>query len=139
MDRLLFGTRSIGRASSGLPPRTPTKRLRLLELRQGQWPLEPVNGFVLRGGPTRTLRGRGRPSPENKPQLIDCKGPRPLLGIQGAKPLGGVRGKAPAPAWFKRFPLIADNRPRRAAADQRRVGIAAWRAARDDLAHDKGV
>src|ERR1700689_1993825 len=66
MDRLLFGTRSIGRASSGLPPRTPTKRLRLLELRQGQWPLEPVNGFVLRGGPTRMFRGRGRPSPENE-------------------------------------------------------------------------
>ena len=93
----------------------------------------------LRGGPTLTLIGRGRPSPENKPQLIDCKGPRPLLEVQEAKPPGGVRGKAPTPARFKRFPPIAGNRPRRTAADQRRVGIAAWRAARDDLAHDKGV
>jgi hypothetical protein len=43
------------------------KRLRLLELRQGQRPLEPVKGFVLRGEPTATLQGPGTPSPENKP------------------------------------------------------------------------
>src|SRR3984957_21229562 len=60
----------------------PTKRLRLLELRQGQRPLEPVNGLVLRGGPTVTYQRQCWPSPENKPQLIDRKGPRPLLGVQ---------------------------------------------------------
>src|SRR5580658_8754567 len=94
--------RAIARAGegAGLPPRTPTKRLRLLELRQGQRPLEPVNGFVLRGWPTRTLIGRGWPSPENKPQLIDRKGPRPLLGGPGLgreertnKPPGGSRAE----------------------------------------------
>src|SRR5580658_1515054 len=85
--------RAIARAGegAGLPPRTPTKRLRLLELRQGQRPLEPVNGFVFRGRPTVPYRRPCRPSPENKPQLIDCKGPRPLLGVQGAKPPGGSR------------------------------------------------
>jgi hypothetical protein len=35
----------VGRGEApGLPPRTPTKRRCLLELRQGQWPLEP---FIL--------------------------------------------------------------------------------------------
>src|SRR5580698_4696361 len=67
--------RAIGRIGerTGLPPRIPTRRLCLLDLRQGQRPLEPVNGFFLRGGPTRALKRHGRPSPEKKPQLIDCK------------------------------------------------------------------
>src|SRR5580693_3108686 len=70
MDRLLFGTRSIGRALSGLRPEPHEEahwsalRGPILDLRQGQRPLEPVNGFVLSGGPTRTSIGRGWPSPE---------------------------------------------------------------------------
>src|ERR1700733_15462458 len=104
----MTGNRLAGEGA-GLPPRTPTRRLCLLDLRQGQRPLEPVNGFVLRGGPTATYQRPCRPSPENKPQLIDCKGPRPLPEVQEAEPPAGARGKAPALAWFKRFPLIADN------------------------------
>src|ERR1700722_20804719 len=53
-------------------------------------------GFVLRGGPTRTLIGHGRPSPENKP-INGFEGPLPFAGFQGAEPLGGVSGRSPAP------------------------------------------
>src|SRR6202451_4828516 len=94
----------------GALPRDPTRRLCLLALRQGQRPLEPVNGFVLRGGPTRTLRGRGWPSPENKPQLIDCKGLSPLLGVQGAKPPGGVSGRSPDPSPARTIALRLEAR-----------------------------
>jgi hypothetical protein len=38
-----------------------------LDPREGQRPFEPVNGFVLRGGPTSTYQRPCRPSPENKP------------------------------------------------------------------------
>src|SRR5580658_5938409 len=74
------------------------------ETRQGLCPLDPQQrarpfaiyqlGFVLKGGPTRTLRGRGWPSPENKP-INGFQGPLPLAGIQGAEPLGGVSGRSP--------------------------------------------
>ena len=38
----------------GLPPRTPTRRRCLLDLRQGQWPLEPLIWVGGGGGPTVT-------------------------------------------------------------------------------------
>jgi hypothetical protein len=75
-----------------------------LEPRQGQWPLEPVNGFVLRGGPTVTSIGPSRTPPENKPQLIDCKGLSPLLGSRG-KARGGFQGGALPFNRVERMPL----------------------------------
>src|SRR5580658_8282793 len=91
---------------------------------KGSGPWNPLMGFVLRGGPTRTLRGHGRPSPENKPQLIDRKGPRPLLGVQGAKPPGGSRAEpGPSPVqpiarWIIRRTIraVGDPVPRCTAA-----------------------
>src|ERR1700679_1047281 len=53
-------------------------------------------GFVLRGGPTRTYRGHGRPSPENKP-INGFQGPLPLAEVEEAEPPGGSRGEAPVP------------------------------------------
>src|SRR5580658_7607112 len=77
-----------------LPPGPPPKG-------EALWNLSI--GFVLRGGPTRTLPGHGRPSPENKP-INGFQGPLPLAEFQEAEPLGGASGRSPgwrgADEWF---------------------------------------
>src|SRR3984885_15512009 len=103
----MTGNRLAGEGA-GLPPRTPTRRLCLLDLRQGQRPLEPVNGFVLRGGPTATYQRPCRPSPENKPQLIDCKGPRPLPEVQGWAAKSGPTSLLAGYGAERRAPLLRD-------------------------------
>jgi hypothetical protein len=37
-------------------------------------------------------------------QWTDCKGPRPLLGVQGAKPLAGPRAEPSRFLCFRRLP-----------------------------------
>src|SRR6202046_4873365 len=85
--------------------------------RQGLCPLDPQQrakpfaiyqlGFVLRGGPTRALKGRGWPSPENKP-INGFEGPLPFAEVQEAEPPGGVSGQSPAPSPAR---AIAPSRP----------------------------
>src|SRR3984957_7367035 len=77
-----------------LPPGPPPKG-------EALWNLSI--GFVLRGGPTRTLQGRGRLSPENK-TINGFEGPPPFAGFQGAEPLGGVSGRSPALHRHRRSP-----------------------------------
>src|SRR5580700_263196 len=76
----------------------PARRLCLLDLQQRAEPFAIYQlGFVLRGGPTRVLKGRGWPSPENKP-INGFQGPLPLAEFQEAEPLGGVSGRSPGPS-----------------------------------------
>ena len=59
-------------AYGALPPGPPAKGEALCNL---------SIGFVLRGGPTRTLKGHGRPSLENKP-INGFQGPLPLAEVE---------------------------------------------------------
>jgi len=84
----------LGQQEFGALPRNPARRpidpLRgsILDLRQRARPFEICPLVDPWGGPTRTLRGRRRPSPGiNQNEWF--QGPLPLAGIQGAAPLGG--------------------------------------------------
>src|SRR3984957_21243500 len=75
----------------------PARSRCLLDLHQRARPFGIYQlGFVFRGGPTRTLKGHGRPSPENKP-INGFEGPLPFAELQEAEPLGGGSGRSPAP------------------------------------------
>ena len=98
-------------AIRGALPRDPTRRPCLLDLHQGQWPLEP---FILAGesgrAPTRTLKGHSRRPPTPQPMDRSQRG-SPFAGVQGQSPwrVSGQRpGVDPGPCHSDRRPC--DNR-----------------------------
>jgi hypothetical protein len=83
----------------------PARRLCLLYLRQGRWPLEPCNLVVsLRRACTDLERSRLA----LLYQWTDCKGPRPLLEVKEATPPGGFEGQSPRACLIQAF---APDRP----------------------------